>query len=76
MSLFLLFPPSAFWRVKANCGDGRTMICIPVGGELLPKIGPTAFVAFFAGVMVLGLGSFVMARWACLEYRWKWNVKI
>ncbi|CAG8950991.1 hypothetical protein HYFRA_00006388 [Hymenoscyphus fraxineus] len=53
-----------------------TLLCIPLGGELLPKIGPTAFVGFFAGVLVLGLGSFLMARWACLEYKWEWGVKI
>ena len=54
----------------------RTLICIPVGGELLPTIGSTGFVTFFGGMLVLSLASFVMARWACLEYRWKWNVKI
>ncbi|PMD24511.1 MFS general substrate transporter [Hyaloscypha hepaticicola] len=53
-----------------------TLICIPVGGELLPTIGSTGFVSFFGGVLVLSLASFLMARWACLEYRWKWNVKI
>ncbi|KAF8855996.1 MFS monocarboxylate transporter [Acephala macrosclerotiorum] len=53
-----------------------TLICIPVGGELLPTVGGTAFVAVFGGILVLSLASFLMARWACLEYRWKWNVKI
>ncbi|CZR56066.1 related to monocarboxylate transporter [Phialocephala subalpina] len=53
-----------------------TLICIPVGGELLPTVGGTAFVAIFGGILVLSLVSFLMARWACLEYRWKWNVKI
>ncbi|CAG8979407.1 hypothetical protein HYALB_00010498 [Hymenoscyphus albidus] len=58
------------------CGAAYTLLCTPLGGELLPKIGPTAFVGFFAGVLVLGLGSFLMARWACLEYKWEWGVKI
>lgn len=53
-----------------------TMVCIPIGGELLPKIGATGFVAFFGGILVLATVSFLMARWACLDYRWKWNVKI
>lgn len=54
----------------------RAMVCIPIGGELLPRIGATGFVSFFAGVLVLSTISFVMARWACLQYRWKWNVKV
>ncbi|KAH8815443.1 MFS monocarboxylate transporter [Xylogone sp. PMI_703] len=53
-----------------------TLICIPVGGELLPTIGADGFVAFFGGILVLSLASFLMARWACLDYRWEWNVKI
>jgi hypothetical protein len=53
-----------------------TLICIPVGGELLPAIRGAGFVAFFGGILLLSMGSFLMARWACLEYRWKWNVKI
>jgi hypothetical protein len=53
-----------------------TLICIPVRGELLPAIGGTGFVAFFGGILLLSMGSFLMARWACLEYRWKWKVKI
>ncbi|KUJ23902.1 MFS monocarboxylate transporter [Mollisia scopiformis] len=52
------------------------LICIPVGGELLPAVGGTAFVGLFGGILVLSLVSFLMARWACLEYRWQWIIKI
>jgi hypothetical protein len=54
----------------------RVLICIPIGGELLPTIGGSAFICFFGGILGLSLVSFLLARWACLEYRWKWNVKI
>jgi len=50
-----------------------TLICIPVGGALLPAVGAQGFVAFFGGMVVLSLISFVIARWACLGYRWKWT---
>lgn len=53
-----------------------TLICIPIGGALLPAGGPEAFVAFFGAVLCVSLITFVMARWACLEYRWAWRVKI
>lgn len=54
----------------------RTLICIPVGGLLLPAIGPTGFVAFFGSILVLSLISFMIARWACLDYKWSWSAKI
>ncbi|KAL3426863.1 major facilitator superfamily transporter [Phlyctema vagabunda] len=53
-----------------------TFLCIPIGGQLLPVAGSEGFVAFWGGMLFLSLISFVMARWACLEYKWRWNVKI
>jgi hypothetical protein len=55
---------------------GRTLICIPVGGQILSAAGTTVFVCFFGGILVVALASFTMARWACLEYRWVWKAKI
>lgn len=54
----------------------RTLICIPIGGEMLEKVGKQAMVAYLGSVLVLGLGMFIMARWACLSYRWRWHAKI
>ncbi len=70
------FSPSLLMNILTRFFFFSTLICIPVGGELLPAVGGTAFVAFFGGILVLSLFSFLMARWACLDYRWKWNVKI
>ncbi|EER24844.1 Major Facilitator Superfamily protein [Coccidioides posadasii C735 delta SOWgp] len=53
-----------------------TLISIPITAELQSRAGTTAFVAFSGGVLVLALVSFLMARWACLDYRWKGRVKI
>jgi len=66
--------PVFWWWVELSWD--RTLICIPVGGELLPTIGGEGFVAFFGGILVLSLMSFLMARWACLDYKWKWSAKI
>lgn len=54
----------------------RTLICIPIGGEMLEKVGKQAMVAYLGSVLVVGLGMFIMARWACLSYRWRWQAKI
>ncbi|GLI79919.1 hypothetical protein PoHVEF18_008267 [Penicillium ochrochloron] len=53
-----------------------TLICIPIGGEMLEKVGSRAMVAYLGGVLVVALGMFVMARWASLSYRWRWQAKI
>jgi hypothetical protein len=60
----------------ANHFENSTLICVPIGGQLLDAAGPTRLVGFLGGVLTLSLVGFVMSRWACLEYQWKWKVKI
>lgn len=43
---------------------------------MLEKVGKQAMVAYLGSLLVLGLGLFTMARWACLGYRWRWQAKI
>jgi len=52
------------------------LITIPIGGAILEMHGSQALVCYFALADFLGILSFVLARWACLEWRWKWFVKI
>lgn len=53
-----------------------TLICIPIGGEMLQKVGARAMVGYLGSVLIISLGMFAMARWACLSYRWRWQAKI
>ncbi|KAL2870563.1 major facilitator superfamily domain-containing protein [Aspergillus lucknowensis] len=53
-----------------------TLICIPIGGEMLEKVGARMVVAWLGGVLVLAMLLFVVARWACLDYKWNWRSKI
>lgn len=53
-----------------------TLICIPVGGELLGVIGADALVGFFCAILGLSSISFAMSRWACLGWRWSWTEKL
>ncbi|PWY80717.1 MFS general substrate transporter [Aspergillus heteromorphus CBS 117.55] len=53
-----------------------TLVSIPIGGEMLDAVGKQAMVAYLGGVLVLALCMFLMARWACLNYRWRWRAKI
>ncbi|KAJ5809550.1 uncharacterized protein N7503_001768, partial [Penicillium pulvis] len=53
-----------------------TLIGIPIGGQLLQVAGPTRLVACIGGLLGISFMSFVVARWACLGYDWKWQVKV
>ncbi|CAG8231826.1 unnamed protein product [Penicillium salamii] len=85
---FLSLAPACIGQIsKASEVGGRfgltysivsiaTLICIPTGGEMLDKVGKKAMVAYLGGVLIVALGLFIMARWACLSYRWRWHAKI
>ncbi|OBT51222.1 hypothetical protein VE04_07930 [Pseudogymnoascus sp. 24MN13] len=53
-----------------------TLISIPIAAELQSAAGTTAYVAFSGGILVLALLSILIARWACLDYKWIWKAKI
>ncbi|KAJ5437992.1 MFS general substrate transporter [Penicillium daleae] len=85
---FLSLAPACIGQIsKASEVGGRfgicysivslaTLICIPIGGEMLEKVGSRAMVAYLGSVLIVALGMFVMARWASLSYRWRWQAKI
>ncbi|KAJ5171950.1 MFS general substrate transporter [Penicillium capsulatum] len=76
MVSFAYVLPSFFCLLPSPADPHSTLICIPIGGEMLESVGKQAMVAFFGAVLVVALGLFVMARWACLSYRWRWQAKI
>ncbi|KAJ5369161.1 uncharacterized protein N7496_008921 [Penicillium cataractarum] len=85
---FLSLAPACIGQIsKASEVGGRfgicysivslaTLICIPIGGEMLEKVGSRAMVAYLGSVLIVALGMFIMARWASLSYRWRWQAKI
>ncbi|KAL4914297.1 major facilitator superfamily domain-containing protein [Aspergillus aurantiobrunneus] len=52
------------------------LITVPVGGELLASTTPQVLIGFYSAVLVLGLASVVLSRWALLDWRWRWRVKV
>ncbi|GIC85399.1 putative MFS monocarboxylate transporter [Aspergillus udagawae] len=52
------------------------LLTVPVGGELLQSTTPQVLIGFYSAVLMVGLVSVVMARWALLDWRWKWKVKL
>ncbi|OOQ89624.1 MFS monocarboxylate transporter [Penicillium brasilianum] len=85
---FLSLAPACIGQIsKASEVGGRfgicysivslaTLICIPIGGEMLETVGSRAMVGYLGSVLIVALGMFVMARWASLSYRWRWQAKI
>lgn len=52
------------------------LLTVPVGGELLQSTTPQALVGFYAAVLLTGLVSVALSRWALLDWRWRWKVKV
>lgn len=54
----------------------RTLICIPIGGEMLEKVGAGIVVVWLGCVLCVSTLFFLTARWACLDYKWQWTMKV
>lgn len=57
-------------------GSLAALVCVPISGELVEAAGPQILVGFMCAVTAFGLAAFVLSRWACLGWRWKWMVKV
>ena len=53
-----------------------TLICIPISGQLIESVGPQPLVGFMCAVLLLSIGSFVVSRWALLDWRWDWRAVV
>ena len=53
-----------------------TLVCIPISGELVEKVGPRAMVGFFCAILALGFVAFLFSRWACLGRAWTLKAKV
>ncbi|KAL1607182.1 hypothetical protein SLS59_002886 [Nothophoma quercina] len=53
-----------------------TLVCIPISGELVEKVGPQAMVGFFCAILALGFVAFLFSRWACLGRAWTLKAKV
>jgi hypothetical protein len=52
----------------------RSLVAIPIGGQLLKIIGPSNLVAFIGAMLAMSFVCLLGARWACLGYNWKWFI--
>jgi hypothetical protein len=52
------------------------LLTVPVGGKLLQSTTPRVLIGFYSAVLLVGLISVALSRWAVLNWRWKWKIKI
>ncbi|KAB8199768.1 major facilitator superfamily domain-containing protein [Aspergillus parasiticus] len=52
------------------------LLTVPVGGELLQSTTPQVLVGFYSAVLLTGLVSIALSRWALLDWKWRWKVKV
>jgi MFS family permease len=65
-----------FYGTIYMVGAFGVLLTIPIGGELLQYATPQALIGFYAGILVLGLIGVMTSRWAILEWKWQWKVKV
>ncbi|KAJ5559556.1 hypothetical protein N7513_001955 [Penicillium frequentans] len=52
------------------------LLTVPVGGKLHQSTTPRVLIGFYSAVLLIGLAGVVSSRWAVLDWRWKWKVKV
>ncbi|RAL10219.1 monocarboxylate transporter [Aspergillus homomorphus CBS 101889] len=52
------------------------LISIPIGGEMFEKVGSRIVVVWLGCVLVIAMLLFLTARWACLDYKWHWRIRV
>lgn len=65
-----------YWGTCYFVASLATLVCVPIGGELVGTVGAQPMVGFFCAVLFLSMICFVLSRWACLGWKWRWRVKI
>ncbi|KAI9039882.1 putative MFS monocarboxylate transporter [Aspergillus affinis] len=65
-----------FYGTVYSVASFGVLITVPIGGQLLQATTPRVLIGFYSAVLLAGLVSVAMSRWAILEWSWKWKVKV
>lgn len=52
------------------------LVTVPVGGDLLQSTTPQVLIGFYSAIVLFGFINVVLSRWALLDWKWKWRVKV
>lgn len=65
-----------FYGTIYSVASFGVLLTVPVGGKLLQSTTPNVLIGFYSAVLFVGLISLTLSRWALLDWRWKWCVKV
>ncbi|OAP60786.1 hypothetical protein AYL99_05788 [Fonsecaea erecta] len=65
-----------FYGTSYFIGSLAALVCIPISGELVEAAGPEVMVGFMCVVAGVSMGTFILSRWACLGWQWRWMAKV
>ncbi|CEL10141.1 Putative Monocarboxylate permease homologue, mch4 [Aspergillus calidoustus] len=65
-----------FYSTLYSVAAFGALLTVPIGGQLLQSTTPQILIGFYSAVLVVGLTGVVLSRWAILEWKWRWKVKV
>jgi MFS family permease len=65
-----------FYSTLYSVAAFGALLTVPIGGQLLQSTTPQILIGFYSAVLVVGLAGVVLSRWAILEWKWRWKVKV
>jgi predicted MFS family arabinose efflux permease len=65
-----------FYGTIYSVASFGVLLTVPVGGKLLQSTTPQVLIGFYSAVLLVGMISITLSRWALLDWKWKWCVKI
>lgn len=65
-----------FYGTIYSVASFGVLLTVPVGGKLIQSTTPRVLIGFYSAVLLVGLVSVILSRWALLDWQWKWKVKV
>ncbi|KAJ5793577.1 MFS monocarboxylate transporter [Penicillium paradoxum] len=65
-----------FYGTIYSVASFGVLLTVPIGGKLLQSTTPKVLIGFYSAVLLIGLVSITLSRWALLNWRWKWMVRV
>ncbi|CAI7612962.1 unnamed protein product [Penicillium pancosmium] len=65
-----------FYGTIYSVASFGVLLTVPVGGKLLQSTTPQILIGFYSAILFVGMVSITLSRWALLDWKWKWCVKV
>ncbi|PYH38663.1 MFS general substrate transporter [Aspergillus neoniger CBS 115656] len=65
-----------FYGTLYSVASFGVLLAVPVGGDLLQSTTSQILIGFYSAVLLVGLVGLILSRWALLDWKWRWKVKV